>query len=107
MTTTETITLFTAFGSGAGVLIGFGIAWGATRAGLQSLGGLKKEFGAHKDNTEIHIDPNRDPATLSAITALLERIDKRCENRGQVCAEHFSRVEQKIAAATGRIHGND
>ena len=83
------------------------------------------DFGNHKVNRDIHIDPRRDAATMQGLRDLvaqgfeaighrqtemmerLDRIDSRCETRGKECAEHFSKVKERIAAATGRTNGRD
>jgi hypothetical protein len=84
---------------------------------------LQADMGRHHQDRDIHIDPRRDAATMQGLRDLvaqgfeaighrqaemmerLDRIDSRCETRGKECAEHFSKVKERIAAATGRTNG--
>lgn len=92
--------------AGAGILIGFGMKWGSKTTTLRSLNkshdGLKQEFIRHKDNKQIHRDPERDSASMADLKSLLVKIDTRCEKRGTECMRHFSQVEQRVARYTGR-----
>jgi hypothetical protein len=83
------------------------------------------DFSGHKGDRDIHIDPRRDAATMQGLRDLvsqgfdsithrhaelmdrLGKIDSRCETRGRECAEHFSKVKERIAAVTGRTNGRD
>lgn len=108
----------------AGAVIGWIVrgtrAWTGVEKDLQAIQkshfNLKDKFIEHKDDRDIHVDPRRDSDSLlglkemitsnfSAMNIRLDRIDGRCEKRGEMCSEHFSRVEQRISAATGRTNG--
>jgi hypothetical protein len=103
------------------MLIGFGVVWGASKASLNGLrkshSTLKDEFIRHKDNTKIHIDPDRDPAALHIMEGtimkrfdsqdtILNTISQRCEDRGKECGHRFSSLDLKIAAQTGKANGD-
>lgn len=112
---------WTAIGTAAGMLIGFGAVWGASKASLNGLrkshAALKDEFGKHRDNHRIHIDPDRDPAALNMMErtimkrfdsqdTVLNTISQRCEARGRECGQHFTNLDLKIAAQTGKANGD-
>src|SRR4030042_4650075 len=100
---------YTAIFSAAGItvvnLIGLGISIGVWKTTLRALrdshSRLKDAFVDHKDDRDIHVDPRRDTAALFVIQTTVSRIDKRCEERGNICAGHFTSVERKIAAQSG------
>ena len=86
---------------------------------------LTGEMSKHHLDRDIHIDPRRDATAMQSLRDLvaqgfeavsrrqgemmdrLDKIDGRCETRGRECAEHFSKVKERIAAATGRTNGRE
>lgn len=112
MTPTEWIAVGAAAGSVIGAAVGYGVVWGVSKTALN---GLRKgherlinEVKLHHENTSIHIDPLRDEKISNLIIermdkgfarmgAILDAINKRCEERGIECQKHFASVEVKIA----------
>ena len=105
-----------------GVLVGWGVAWGMTRQTLKNLveshGRLKSSFIEHQTNTTIHVDPIRDPKEMTELKQTIQSgfqslnlsmgtVQERCSRRVQDCADHFSKLEKKIAAVTGQSNGGD
>ncbi len=120
MTPTELTTIIASGTAIGGLLVGWGITWGATKHTLgtltKSVDALKGEFINHKDNREIHIDPKRDDKALNDlkdsisshffdVKKSLETLNFRCEKRGDDCGRHFSHLENRISAATGKPNG--
>lgn len=77
---------------------------------------LRQKFDDHERRSDIHIDPRRDAASVQGLRDMisdsfqmvyerLDKIDSRCEKRGEVCANHFSHVEQRISAISGKTNG--
>lgn len=107
----------TVIGSGvAGSLLTLAVKWGINLKGLSTLGQshekLKYRFVNHETNTRIHRDPDRDPKNdddlkshmdknFHEIKETMNKIDNRCEKRGEECARHFAQVETKIAFSNG------
>jgi hypothetical protein len=113
-------TEITTLGTGGGVLVGMGIAWGFFKASLgylkDSVHQIKADMTKHHEDKMIHLDPVRDKDQSSMmmrfleekfddVTDRLEVINERCERRGGECANHFSNLEKKYAAITGKANG--
>ncbi len=120
MTTAELIV--TSAGGGAILAYAIGVLRNYFRneTGLQTVSkshnNLKTEFINHKDNRAIHLDPQRDAKAagdlkdmiadgFDSVNGRLDKIDQRCEARGDKCSAHFTRVENKIAAMSGKVNG--
>lgn len=114
-------TEWTALSTVAGALVGCGAVWGAAQATLRTLkashAALRDDLSRHVIDRDIHIDPKRDRIAadqlkdflskeFAIINDQLEKIDKRCEERGRSCPDHFTALEKKLAAFTGKANGS-
>jgi len=121
MNPAELVTLVSLGTGGAGVLVGWGIAWGMTKKAqsnlMQSHNELKDYFIRHKDNHKIHIDPDRDEKAMAKlelsidahfkdVKETLTSLNRRCEDRLLVCASHFSKLDKKMAVALNDPNGD-
>ena len=103
-----------------GMILGLGVAWGMYKHSHKALADgharLKSDYFSHKENRQIHIDPERDQAaedayresvtnSLRKIESAIAQVNDRCLIRTKDCAGHFLAVEKKLAAATGKPNG--
>lgn len=83
----------------------------------RALDDLNEKVEAHHLRTDMHIVPGREDRILDMIKESfregfqnivdrLDKIDARCEKRGEACSEHFSRLEKKVAIKTGNANGD-
>lgn len=121
MTGLEMLGAGVAGGTILGYLLNGARKWFQQESTVETLSGshkkLKEEFIGHKDDHKIHLDPERDPAVIrelketildrfDRVDGRLDKIDNRCEARGKECTNHFTGLERKIAATTGKANGD-
>jgi hypothetical protein len=118
----EWLAIGSGIGTGITILIGYGVIWGRTKSAIEAstekVSTLNTSLEKHHADLTIHIDPARDSRFIQRIINSqdegfgrmgdwLQKIDRRCEERGMLCSNHFLRVERKIAAYTGKGNGGD
>jgi hypothetical protein len=111
---------FAAVAGVIGMILGLGVAWGIFKHSHKVLADshtrLKSDYFDHKENRQIHIDPERDQASedayresvtlsLQKIEASTSQVNERCLRRAMDCGAHFVSIEKKLAAATGKPNG--
>jgi len=114
------VTIASGIFAAAGIAVGAGIAWGAvrTRQGIimESHENLKKDYIKHKENSTIHIDPQRDARTaqefrqmvrenFADIKEQLEEIKESSQKRLEGCTSQFNKINNRISAITGKPNG--
>ena len=78
---------------------------------------MRDQVDNHHLDTTKHIVSGREDRILEIIKETitdaldglgrrLDKIDSRCEARQQSCADHFTRVESRISAKSGKINGD-
>jgi hypothetical protein len=120
--TSEMIFMLTTIAGAGGLFVGWGIAWGTTRKTVTTLVSevriVKESIEKHHADRRIHVDPERDGQILEGlrdlidenfaeIKATLKQVNTRCEARGMDCTKHFTGLEKKLAAYTGKSNGEE